>query len=479
MSDPIKDRFEAYKHTENDSDWLDVIGRADLRPSPGRRWTLALLAAAVALALPAIGLGLGGVLPFFSGKPAPARVVKIFDSLHRGFARGMDPGVIANQTRQVLDVDVPGSGRAVLWVAPTHGGGFCDLLEWSGGAGGGCADHPLGFRTNVWSSAGYTPPAAVINGATDLPGATTIRVDFQDGERVDLPLVWVSNPISTAFFVYAIPREYWRVGHGPSTLSLRDADGNVLALRDYGLDLPTRLRNAPAPPYRRANEQPLQHGEAPGATLGVYASGLVQVRFTSTNSGPYAFLAPKVANAPRHTVTIECAHLSYDSRWHVIGGGTYADFGPKLQAVVSTPSVPFDECSVRGHYGRRWDEHVGYHNAVEVPFNPLAERFFAEQAAARRLAYFVRSPKMREIRSALRAGGTAPSSAEIAARFDESVVALSARDEMPPPGKVGVWSDGQQTIVTAERADDGRRMWVELPRGKRGPNNLARLAFVF
>jgi hypothetical protein len=145
----------------------------------------------------------------------------------------------------------------------------------------------------------------------------------------------------------------------------------------------------------------------------------------------------------------------------------------------ANPEPPYDECSVGGHYGRRWDEHVGYHSAAEFPFNALAERFFAERAVARRLAYFVRSPKMREIRAALKSGGTAPSSTDIAARFDESVVALSSRDDIPPSGKVGVWSDGEETIVAAERADDGRRMWVELDGGRLGPHNLHGLAFVF
>jgi hypothetical protein len=50
---------------------------------------------------------------------------------------------------------------------------------------------------------------------------------------------------------------------------------------------------------------------------------------------------------------------------------------------------------------------------------------------------------------------------------------------MPPPGKVGVWSDGSSTIAAAERADDGRRMWVELHHGRLGRHDLHGLAFVF
>jgi hypothetical protein len=477
--DPIRDRFEALKNSRDDSDWSDVAARAALRPRR-RTWVLALAAALAALALPAIGLGLGTGFNFFNGKKAPERVVKFFAGFHRGFPAGMDPGVIVNQTRRVLVTDVPEVDRAVVWVAPTHGGGFCDLLEFGATSGGGCAEPPIGFSPSLWFTDSMSPPAAVVIGATDLPNAAKIAIEFEDGESVSVPFVWISEPMDAGFFLYAIPRDHWPAGHGPTAVVIRNADSETLARKPFRFTIPRRLRNAPAPPYRHANEQPLQHGAAPGAELDVYRSGLVHVHFTSTDSGPYAFLAPKVRRAERHTVTIECGHVSFGpSGWRQTAGGTYADFGEDLQAVVSTPAQPFDECSVRGHYGRRWDEHVGYHNAVEVPFNAEAERFFAEQAAARRLAYFVRSPKMHEIREALKAGGNTPSTAEIASRFDSSVVALTDRGQLPPPGKVGVWSDERGTIVASERADDGRRIYVTLVQGKLGTRNTQELAFVF
>lgn len=479
MSDPIRDRFEALKNNRDDSDWSDVAARAELRPR--RRWILALAAALAALALPALGLGLGtGAFDFLHGKKAPKRVVEYFAGLERGFPSGMDTGVIAHQTRKVIDVKIPDAGRAVLWVAPTHGGGFCNLLEFGGVSGGGCAEPPIGFSPSIWFADSMSPPAAMINGATDLRDASKIDIEFANGKSLSVPLVWVSEPIDAAFFVYAIPRDLWPKANGQAQIVVRNADGEELARKLFHLALPRRMRNAPAPPYRRPNEQPVQHGEVTGATLDVYRSGLVHVHFTSTTSGPYAFLAPKVRNADRHTVTIECGHVSFGpSGWRETAGGTYADFGKDLEALVLTPAQPFDECSVRGHYGRRWDEHVGYHNAVEVPFNAEAERFFAEQTAARRLAYFVRSPKMHAIREAVKAGGTAPSTAEIASRFDSSIVALTDREQVPPPDKVGVWSDGRSTIVASERADDGRRIYVTLVQGKLGPRNTQELAFVF
>jgi hypothetical protein len=481
MNDPVHDRFERLKDTHDDADWRDVRRRAYRRR---RVVTLVLTAIAVtvALALPALGFGLGtGPFDFLHAQKAPERVVKFFDMLHRGFRPAMDPDVIANQTRKVMDVTVTTGRHAVLWLAPAKGGGYCDLIEFDEVSGGGCASGKVPLAVSLWNAGNYSPPAAVFSGATTLPDARTVAIEYADGATETTPLVWVSKPIDAAFFIYPIPRSHWRDGHGPVAVALRDAGGHELVRRPFGYHLPSRLRNAPSPPYRKAGEEPLQTGTVPGAELDVYRSGLVDVRFTSIDSGPYAFLAPKVERADRHNVTIECAHLAYgDSRWHVTAGGMYADFGRQLETLMSTPAPPYDECSVRGHYGRRWDEHVGYHNAVEVPFNPLAERFFAEQAAARRLAYFVRSPKMLEIRRALKAGGVAPSAAAIVSRFDASVVALSSRDETPPPDKVGVWSDGSQTIVAAERADDGRRIYVTLTDGRRrGPRNTDELAFVF
>jgi hypothetical protein len=44
-----------------------------------------------------------------------------------------------------------------------------------------------------------------------------------------IPLVWVSKPVETAFFVYGVPRPHWRAGRLPTTLTLRAANGKELA----------------------------------------------------------------------------------------------------------------------------------------------------------------------------------------------------------------------------------------------------------
>jgi hypothetical protein len=52
--------------------------------------------------------------------------------------------------------------------------------------------------------------------------------------------------------------------------------------------------------------------------------------------------------------------------------------------------TPVDGCEVQEGYGHVWPDPHGYHSAVEIAFTPQARRFFADRAAARKLALFVR-----------------------------------------------------------------------------------------
>jgi hypothetical protein len=95
------------------------------------------------------------------------------------------------------------------------------------------------------------------------------------------------------------------------------------------------------------------------------------------------------------------------------------------------------------------------------------------------LRYFVRSPVISEIRRSLRRGGEAPSADVIAGRVGRRVVALDRRDQLPPAGTVGFWSDGDQIIEAVEQAPGGRRLFVRLRAGRIAWHNLHALAFVF
>jgi hypothetical protein len=142
--------------------------------------------------------------------------------------------------------------------------------------------------------------------------------------------------------------------------------------------------------------------------------------------------------------------------------------------------APYDGCWIQGEYGRRWDDPRGMHAPVEVAFTERGRRFFAERAAARDLAYFVRSPRIKALRRLLKRdpGAALPAAAEVARRFPERVVALGSPTAHPPGGQVGVWTDGRRRLV-ATRSVGGRRLFVDIRSGRISRHNVEQLAFVF
>ena len=241
---------------------------------------------------------------------------------------------------------------------------------------------------------------------------------------------------------------------------------------------PPRIRRSKPLPLPK--QAPVQHGEAPGASIDVYRTGLVVVHLSRT-SRAYGLLRPGKAYPG---VSIGCSTLAYGAgRWEELGSATDTGFGRDMRVSVAArtegPTAPLDACWARGRYGLRWNDARGMHGAVEVGFTPLGRRFFAEQAAARDLALFMRTPQMRSVRKAM-AGATAlPSGAAIARRFPSRVIGLGSRLDTAPPPAIGVWSTGRDLIVVSRQADDGRRLFVTLRAGRFGPNNLAGLIRVF
>jgi hypothetical protein len=239
----------------------------------------------------------------------------------------------------------------------------------------------------------------------------------------------------------------------------------------------------PPPPPALPKATPLQRAESEDATIDVYRSGFVRLRFKSTTGRAYDLLQPRGQD---RRIPIMCYDVAYGAgHWEVLGSGAYGQFGPEMRTVVTGPrgsgalTPPVDACAVRGVYGRRWNDWRGTHDPVEVAFTPLGERFFLEQAAARDLGLFVRSPALRGIRDRIRQGGSVPSAHPIAARYPSRVVALDYRRQVLRPGQIGVWSDEKATIVVTTQAENGRRLYVELRGGRVGPHNLGSIGFVF
>ena len=220
-----------------------------------RKRVAAIVAATAVLALlvasPAIGLR-GHIVRLFSDAPAaPQRVVRSLTALERGVPAGGHGGSPAIDAREVLDEPVGFERRAVVWVAPHTGGGFCSLLELqrldgtSDGGGAECVPLMQGrlsvetsLRGSVSSSGEILSGPVLIDGWVSLAKADSVEVQFEGGGAVALPFVWVAEPVNTGFFVYGVPQTYWRAGRLPTAIVVRDAEGKKIAREAVtGIDL--------------------------------------------------------------------------------------------------------------------------------------------------------------------------------------------------------------------------------------------------
>jgi hypothetical protein len=153
---------------------------------------------------PAVGLRGKNIQLFEDAAPAPERVERSFASLDQGVPPSLGTGVEADRARKVLETQ-----GVVLWLAPTTRGGFCSLVEVRGNEGGGeCVTRY--DRLNVDVS--LHGRIALIHGFAQQQRAASLVLGFQDGESASVPLVWVSAPVDTGFFVYAVPEQHRREG---------------------------------------------------------------------------------------------------------------------------------------------------------------------------------------------------------------------------------------------------------------------------
>jgi len=84
---------------------------------------------------------------------------------------------------------------------------------------------------------GVAPDGEILGGPVLLYGSTgrdradSLVLRFQDGETVSVPLVWVTAPIDTGFFVYGVTERHWQPGQLPTALTLLDSAGDELDQR--------------------------------------------------------------------------------------------------------------------------------------------------------------------------------------------------------------------------------------------------------
>ena len=496
-------------------DWADVLKRAQAPLAWRQRFPRALIltVALVVLALAAAApFGLAGlVIGLFKnqGKPVPVASLSRSDRDALIFSmcsqvRLVTPAGKAPEKRcgdgEPRIVEIANNGTRLYWKATFPNGMEClasgsvrGYREYGGGRSHigfmGCGKNSYLFPTPKRPITVEAPTSwrvgdrrAKLLGASGLAGEGVASVGLieKDGNVLKVDVKGRTYDFGRP------PNREWE------SIAAYDASGkevyreslHLVARGSYIPSGPAKPpKRQPLPPLPK--EPPVQHGEAPGATIDVYRAGLVAVH-VSKNARAYRLLRPGQAD---HRVSVGCEDVAYGAgHWETLGSGSYGTFGPEIRAFVSsvspvqprgeTPRPPFDLCAMRATYGLRWNDARGMHGAVEIAFTPLGRRYFDELAVARDLALLMRTPQMRAIRKAM-AGGRVPPGAAIAARFPSRVVGLAARTDSADPPNIGIWSNRRDLIVVSRRAEDGRRMFVTLRAGRFGPSNLAGLLRLF
>lgn len=231
--------------------------------------------------------------------------------------------------------------------------------------------------------------------------------------------------------------------------------------------------------FGSAATRSVQHGTAQGIRVDVYAPGRAVFDLARAGKGARQHLrGPSIAAG---CVKARLLH----GQWKAIDV-----FGPPTRLsrrlrlnLVAAPSggsafrAPYDGCEIGGFYGHQWNDAWGTRNAVEIWLTPRGRHFFNDRAAARDLAYFVRSGRVQRIRLST---DPRPGLEWFVHRYPGRVVELPKPGARVPKDVIGFFVSPRTILFTAT-SSTGRRLFVVAERGSnRLPaKNLGDLAFVF
>jgi hypothetical protein len=368
-------------------DWDDVLGRAGITKRRTRRGVIAAAVVAallvVLLATPAFGVLLdliGRTDVPFTGSSAPTRIQRTFFDMSLAAPKGMGPQAIASQTRRVGTL----GGRA-LYIAPTRSGGFCWEIARSGGGCETKRERPLNVIWAMKERRGGPVFVQAVMGTISAPAAQTLTVEYRDGTSKRLPFVWVTKPIDAGFFSFRIPPAHQDGAARATAVTIRDRSGTLISRQRLGYvrpRIPPRRAVAPRtyrpPPPLPAPIAPLQRGSASGVDVIVGANGVAEFHVSSPALKGASWACLKFVRYHQ----VEPFELGYEAQ---------AIHGNRIR--LGGLRGPVDGCEVQTTRGHTWPDRLGYHAAAEIPFTPRARRWFADRAAARRLALYLRWSK--------------------------------------------------------------------------------------
>jgi hypothetical protein len=438
-----------------------------------------VIAAAVVAATPAFGLRdlivdlVTGrtAIAFDKSRPAPARVKLQFSDFPLGAPPGMNPHVLAGQARQIT-LRTPSGQMRVIWVAPTRGGGFCSF----GASTGGCISRATEKRLGAVSiDGGLTSRdgqwrALQVSGDVFSAKATTLTLEFADRQSMQLPFVYISAPIDAGFYYLGLPAAHQSPGHWPTQVVARDKQGDIVGVAVFRTPrtsvpptrLPPRMLRPATPralPLASSVQptSPLQTATANGMTVVAGANGAV--RFTAAD------VPAAVRRLLRGSVSYRCFRLArrfglLDVRGWGVSGAFTGSVGLTLRGV----GRPLDGCELDSARGHRWPDAFGSHSPIEVAFTAKGRAYFADRAAARDLALFVRSARMQKIRK--------EPDAQLLRDLKAAYGAELARSRI----RYAPTSDG---ITFTEQSTSGKVFRVAIVKGRVKHSNVSPYAFVF
>ena len=227
---------------------------------------------------------------------------------------------------------------------------------------------------------------------------------------------------------------------------------------------------------------PLQRGSSQGVRVSVFAPAHVVFDLSRATRHVRQVLAgPKIMPG-----CLKARLVAGQWRYTEVSGPTtrfarrlVLNLGPTLSPTRQPRfGAPYDGCEIGGLYGHRWNDAFGTRTAIEIWLTPSGRHFFNDRAAARDLAYFVRS---RRVQQQIRLSSTPELGLGwYVQRYPGRVIKLKSPGITVAKDVIGVWI-GARTIVFTATSSTGRRFFVVATRGtyKLPRKNLGDLALVF
>jgi hypothetical protein len=361
-----------------------------------------------------------------------------------------------------------GRHRRQLYVVPTKQGGYCwEIQEDFGRCVSTAAERANGFSAGYMGSDDQT--VVRVFGDVAKPAAVSITVHYADGTSGRIPFIWVSAPIDAGFFSFDIPSGHQVNARRAISVTAQARDGRQLGIQTFGAPRGTgvvtgpvrhpveHVRKAPRAASRLAPSRPIREETAQGFRVEVGANGAVQFAQVGETAA--------LRRLAGHNSTYSCFRLTTEfGIFTVRSEGISVRYAPRAGFQLRHLGGPVDGCQVGTDAGHLWPDVDGSHDPAEIAFTPKGRAFFANRAAARDLALFVRTRHVQEIRHESPAQMIRDLTADYGTELAKSAIRMRA--------------EGGQ-LVLSERGTAGRVFTIAVRDGRIAKQNVRPFGVAF